>query len=170
MLVYALIALGIVLRLVPHLPNVAPITGLALFCGVYMKGKQALWVPITAMIVSDAFLGSESLTTRLSVYGSFFLIGLIGLYLRSRKNVHTIIASSLIGSGIFYLVTNFAFLYPSNMYSHNWQGVMVSYFNALPFFRNTILGDLFYTGFFFGVYELALYVNRNKTLATEQQK
>jgi hypothetical protein len=162
MLAYALVILGVLLRVIPHMPNFSPITGLALFSGVYLKRSQAIWVPISAMIISDAFLAPEPLSTRLTVYGSFCLIGCLGLWLRKRKSIYTIITSSLVGSGIFYLVTNFAFFYPSDMYTHNWQGITASYYNALPFFRNTILGDLFYTGLLFGAYELITYLVKTK--------
>ena len=48
------------------------------------------------------------------------------------------------------------------MYSHDLAGQLSSYYNALPFFRGTLFGDLFYTGVFFGVYETAMYLARKK--------
>ncbi|HSX34636.1 MAG TPA: DUF6580 family putative transport protein, partial [Candidatus Saccharimonadales bacterium] len=74
---------------------------------------------------------------------------------RNRKNAATVAGASIGGSAIFYLVTNFAYFYPPTMYPHTAGGVISSYYNALPFFRNTLLGDLFYTGLLFGAYELA---------------
>src|SRR3989338_8337603 len=71
------------------------------------------------------------------------------------------IGCSLVGSVIFYLITNFAFFYSTSMYSHDLAGVMASYINAIPFFRNTILGDLFYTTIFFGSYELVRFYVKN---------
>lgn len=160
MLAYILIILGVILRVVPHLPNMAPVTGLALFGGVYMKRSQTMWLPLAVMVISDAFLSPESLTTRLSVYGSFVLIGLIGIWLRTRKSVATILMSSIAGSIVFYLITNFAYFYPSDMYPHTLSGILASYYNGLPFFRNTLVGDLLYTGLLFGAYEFTQWVVR----------
>jgi hypothetical protein len=165
MLAYVLVVFAVLLRLVPHVPDVTPLTGLALFGGVYLQRKQAIWLPLVALFVSDLFLPSEPIITRLSVYGSFCLIGLIGLVLRSRKNFRNVIIASLFSSTLFYVITNFAFLYPTAMYGHNWSGIMQSYTNALPFFRNAIIGDISYTSLLFGAYELMLrYVHLSHTV------
>lgn len=165
MLAVVLVILGVVMRLVPHMANFAPITAIALFSGVYLKKDYALVLPMAAMFVSDAIIGFDSLESRLTVYGSFLLVGLIGLLVRKKKNIATIAAGSIAGSVIFYLVTNFAYLYPPDMYPHNLAGVLSSYYNALPFFRNTLAGDLFYTGLLFGLYETALYAAKHRPSA-----
>jgi hypothetical protein len=160
MLAFLLIIAGAVMRLLPHAANFTPIAAIALFGGVYLKRSYALFLPLAALAISDIAIGFDSLESRLAVYGSFALIGLIGIAVRKKKNPATVIAGSLAGSVVFYLVTNFAFFYTSAMYPHNLYGVMSSYYNALPFFRNTLLGDLFYTGLLFGAYELATYIAR----------
>lgn len=156
MIPYLFILIGAILRVLPHPANFAPIGAIALFGGTYLNKKVALVLPIAAMVVSDFFIGFDSLSSRLTVYGSFLLIGLIGLLVRKRKNVWTILSGSLAGSVIFYLITNFAYLYEPTMYTHNWEGIIASYINAIPFFRNTVLGDLFYTAVFFGTFELVV--------------
>jgi hypothetical protein len=166
MFTYILIIFAALMRLVPHIPDVTPLTGLALFSGAYLKRRQSIWISLVALACSDLFLPSESIVTRLSVYSSFAAIGMLGWWLRSRKNIRAIIVASLAGSTIFYLITNFAFLYPSSMYTHNWSGIIMSYYNALPFFRNALIGDLVYTGFLFGAYAFALRVVPR--LATEK--
>lgn len=164
MLALLLVVMGVVMRLLPHLANFTPIAAIALFGGVYLKRTYALFLPLAAVILSDIAIGFDSLESRLTVYGSFLLIGLIGLAIRKRKNVATVVAGSISGSVVFYLITNFAFFYTPTMYPHNMTGVLGSYYNALPFFRNTLLGDLFYTGLLFGAYELAnlMYKHRAK--------
>src|SRR6185436_9836704 len=88
MLAYFLILLGAVLRVLPHPANFTPIAATALFGAVYLKDKkQALLLPLAAMVISDLFIGFDSLQSRLVIYGSFFLIGLIGLWIRNHKNV-----------------------------------------------------------------------------------
>ena len=153
-MVYLFIFLGAVLRVLPHLPNFTPIGAIALFGGVYLSRKQAFFLPLLAMIVSDYFIGFDSIMMRVVVYGSFaFSVGL-GMLIKKRKSVWSILGGSLAGSIIFYLTTNFAWFYGTSMYTHDFSGIISSYINALPFFRNTLMGDLFYVGIFFGSYEL----------------
>lgn len=153
-MVYFLILAAAILRFLPHMPNFAPITAMALFGGAYLNKKFAFIVPIAAMVVSDYFIGFDSWQSRAVVYGSFLLSGLIGLWIKNHKNFASITGGTLLASVLFYLITNFAFFYPLSMYSHDLNGVIASYINALPFFRNTLLGDFFYVGVMFGAYEL----------------
>jgi hypothetical protein len=87
------------------------------------------------------------------VWLSFVLVGLIGLVVRKRKNPATVILGSLAGSIVFYLVTNWAVWAFGTMYAPNFGGLLESYVRAIPFFRNTLLGDLVFTGLLFGAYE-----------------
>lgn len=170
MLAYFLVFLGAFLRVIPHPANFAPIAAIALFGGTYLNKKLAIVLPLAAMIISDYFIGFDSVSSRLTVYGSFVLIGLLGFWLRKKRTTGRIAASSLAGSVIFYLITNFAFLYPTTMYSHDWTGVVASYINALPFFRNTLLGDLFYVSLFFGLYEVVRFYKSNLILRSSKSQ
>jgi hypothetical protein len=151
---YFFILLGAILRVIPHPGNFAPIAAMALFGGANLNKKQALLVPLAAMVVSDFFIGFDGIISRAMVYGSFLAIGLMGLWLKNHKNVYTVVGASLAASVLFFLVTNLPFVHPNSLYSYTLQGTLTSYANALPFFRNTLLGDLFYTSVFFGAYEL----------------
>ncbi|MGE5392927.1 MAG: DUF6580 family putative transport protein [Candidatus Saccharibacteria bacterium] len=151
---YFIILLGGLLRVIPHPANFAPIGALALFGGARLRKSQAILLPLLAMAVSDIFIGFDSLPSRLSVYLSFIVIALIGMALRRSRSVVKIMAGSLAGSVVFYLVTNFVFFHSSGLYPHTVAGLVSSYINAIPFFRNTILSDLAYSGVFFGAYEL----------------
>lgn len=142
------------LRLLPHPANVAPIGAMALFGGVYLRKKYAIILPLGAMLVSDIFLGLHS--TMGFVYGSFILIGVVGMWLRKRKKLATVLGASLFSSLLFFLITNFGVWLMTTMYSKTWQGLVDCYMMGIPFFRNTVLGDLLYTGLFFGGYEIAL--------------
>ncbi|HYK08481.1 MAG TPA: DUF6580 family putative transport protein [Candidatus Eisenbacteria bacterium] len=158
-----IIGSAVLLRLVPHVPNFAPIGAMALFGGTYLSKKNAFFLPLAVMILSDSFLGFSASTP--SVYASFILTVGIGIWLKNHKSVQNIILSSLISSTIFYFLTNFNFWYPKALYSRTFSGMIDSYVMALPFFRPTVFGDLFYTGLFFGGYELMQYAVRIKQYA-----
>lgn len=143
-----IILLAVFARLIPHPPNFAPIAGLALFSGSYFKNKISLLIPLAVMILSDIFLGFHS--TVLYVYASFILITFIGNKLRSLKFLN-LLSASLLSSIMFFLITNFGVWAAGSMYPKTFNGLIQSYQMGLPFFRNTILGDLFYSfSFFYG--------------------
>jgi hypothetical protein len=151
---YLIIFLGTLLRIVPHAANFAPIGAIALFGGVYLDKKIALVVSLATMIISDFFIGFDSIPQRAVVYGAFILIGLVGVLIRRKKNVWTVLGGSLSASVIFFLVTNCVYLYsPDGLYGHSLSQQILSYTNALPFFRNTFVSDLLYVSAFFGAYE-----------------
>lgn len=141
----------------PHIPNFTPVAAIALFSGVYLKKRDALWVPLGAMFLADSIIGFYTPTVMASVYGSFLLTGLIGIWLRGHKKPLAIGVAALGSSTIFFLVTNFAVWAASTWYPHTWQGLVACYTMGLPFFRNTVMGDVFYVGTMFGLYELVVY-------------
>ncbi len=80
------------------------------------------------------------------------------------KNTGTVIAGSLSASVLFFFVTNAAvWLAHPETYTADLSGLLESYALAVPFFRNTMLGDLFFTGALFGAYEaVVLLVKRSR--------
>lgn len=159
---FLLIVLGVMTRLLPHEPNFTSVAAVALFGAVYLRPKYAILLPLVILVISDAVIGFDSFQGRAMVYGSFVAIGLIGLAVRRHKSFATILGGTVAGSVLFYIITNFAFFYPPTMYPHDLSGIIASYYNAIPFFRNMLMGDLFYVGLLFGSYELAAYFARRK--------
>lgn len=136
------------------LPNVAPIGALALFSGAHFRDKKiAFLLPLTALFVSDLFIGFHS--TVVFVYGAFGLSVVLGFLLRKSNSFFKTVFVALFSSIMFYLITNFGVWVMYDFYPKNMNGLLASYAAGIPFFRNTILGDLFYTGLFFGIFELA---------------
>lgn len=151
---FLIISIATLLRLLPHPANIAPIGALALFGGAYLNKKYAIVVPLLAMFLSDIVLGFHD--TILFVYGSFVIAGFIGIWLRNHMSFQTIIAATLASSLLFYLITNFGVWVVGSLYPKTVSGLLESYINAIPFLRNTLLGDLFYVGVIFGSYEAAV--------------
>jgi len=138
--------------------NFTPVGAITLFGGIYLPKRFALFVPIGAMYVSDMFIGFYDAKIMLAVYGSFILTGIMGFSIRKRKNVATIIGGTLAGSLLFFLITNAAVWAFGDMYAHTLAGLEESYIAALPFFRNSALGDIFYTGMLVGSFEGMRYI------------
>lgn len=153
-----IIIIAVILRLIPHPPNFAPIGAMALFGGAYFDKKYAIIILLVALLVSDVFLGFHS--TMLYVYASFILTGIIGLRVSKQKTPITILIASIISSVAFYVITNFGVWLSTDLYPKTITGLAESYILALPFFRNTLIGDLFYTVLLFSGYELMVkYIN-----------
>ncbi len=153
-----LIALGFIARLLPHPANFAPIGAIALFSGLYLPKRWAIILPLAIMLISDIFVGFYAWQIMLAVYLSFVLAGLIGLLVRKHKKFSTILGGTLLSAILFFLITNTAVWLFGTMYIHNFSGLMQSYFMALPFFKNSLLGDLFYVGVMVGGYEVVRFV------------
>jgi len=143
-----IILLAVVARLIPHAPNFSPIGGLALFSGANFKNKFNFLIPISAMLISDMFLGFHK--TIPFVYLSFIIIYFIGKDMKFNK-WQNLLSASLISSILFFIVTNFGVWLNFNMYPKTIDGLIQCYVMGIPFFRNTLLSDLFYSfSFFYG--------------------
>ena len=141
-------------RFIPHPPNFAPIAAMALFGGAYFNNKKlAFIIPFAALLFSDLVIGLyEGIWV---VYLSFALVVLIGLTLKDRIKLGNVALASVTASAAFFVVTNFGVWASGILYPQTFSGFIACYTAAIPFFHNTLLGDLFYTGVLFGVFELA---------------
>lgn len=161
---YLLIILGITTRFLPHLANFTAIGAVAMFGGLYLNKKQALWLPLAMMFVSDIFIGFYSWPIMLSVYTGFTLMGYIGLKVRQNKKISTVLFGTILGSFIFFLTTNAAVWMFSPLYTKNLSGLMNCFYLALPFWRNMLVGDLFYVIMLVGGYEMIVNLKNRKEL------
>lgn len=141
-------------RLIPHPPNFAPMAAMALFGGAYFTKKWiAFLVPITAMFVTDLFLGFHP--TMWAVYLSFTLIVILGMLMLKQKKVGNIFFASVTSSVVFFIFTNFGVWLSTPYYAKTGVGLIACFSAAIPFFHQTLLGDLFFVTIMFGLYELA---------------
>ena len=160
-----LIALGIATRFLPHVPNFTAVGAIAIFSGRYLNKKLAWALPLLAMFISDIFIGFYSAPMMISVYLSFALMVLLGHLTQARSGAWVGI-NTVAGSLAFYIITNFAVWAFGTMYTHNFSGLIQSYYLALPFFRSTLISDLIYTTLLVGGYEAIQYL-ASKRLITK---
>lgn len=144
--------LALIVRLVPHAPNFVPVGALALFAGAYLPKRWGFLVPVIVMGVSDVFVGLYDFKLMGIVYGSFLVMVSLGYMMRGRVSPLSVGFGALGGSVFFFLATNFAVWAFSSWYPSTFAGLMTAYAMGLPFFRMTILGNLFYSTVVFGAY------------------
>ncbi|HET7577496.1 MAG TPA: DUF6580 family putative transport protein [Sphingomicrobium sp.] len=148
------IAAAAALRLVPHPPNFSPIDAMALFSGACLGRRWlAFAAPLGALLLSDALLGFyQGMEFQ---YVSVALIVLLGWVALPKVSVVRLGAAAVAGSVLFFAITNFGTWLTSGMYPHTISGLAACYVAAIPFYQNTLAGDLVYAGLLFGGFALA---------------
>lgn len=152
-------------RLLPHAYNFTPLGAIALFGATYFtKKKWALIIPLAAYWLSDLILNNTAYASYydgfawfsggfLYLYGSMAMIVILGYYILQKVSVPRVIGGALGASIIFFVVSNFGVWVSSPTYPLTIEGFIACYTAAIPFFHNTLAGDLIYSGVLFGGYE-----------------
>ena len=168
-IVSLLILLAAFSRLIPHPPNFTPVGAMALFGAAYFSKRYlALVIPIIAMWLSDLVLNNVIYAQYFDsfvlfypgfywTYSAFIVIGLVGFFLLKRTKPQNILIASLSASILFFLLSNFGVWASGMMYPKDFSGLLACYTAAIPFFQNTLMGDLVYCGVLFGAFEFAQY-------------
>ena len=93
------------------------------------------------MFLSDIILGFHPY--QLVIYSTILTISLI----TPKKKNYFILGGMAIGSSVwFFLTTNFAVWIIWDYYPKTIAGLLECYTLAIPFFKNTLLGTIFFTG------------------------
>jgi Family of unknown function (DUF6580) len=164
LLIFSVVAYRVTSGLLIHsgaswLSNFVPLAAIALCSAAYFPKKYKFAVPLVTLFISDAVLnfryGAPLLDPQiLCRYLALALVGWIGLLLQYRASVKTLLPASIVGSTIFYVITN-AFSWLSDPgYAKNLAGLTQALTVGLPeysatpswmFFRNSLLSDLVFT-------------------------
>lgn len=179
-MIVAILVSAVIMRLVPHVPNFAPVTASALFAAAYLPKRYALILPLLSVAIGDYLLlyvnpfGNPIFdfshvqplsalvhSTTAFVWASFMVSGLLGLLLRKKRNAGRVGIITIFASLQFFVITNFG-VWAAGAYARDLSGLAASYVAGLPFLRWTVLGDLFYVASFFGLYALALKLSQKE--------
>lgn len=168
--VTAIILLAAFSRLLPHPANFAPLGAMALFGAAHYKNRyMAVIIPMVSMFLCDLAITNLVYSEMyngfvlfypgcLFTYLSLLLITCVGFLIFRQVSIGKIVIGSLSASVIFFLVSNFGtWISGMMLYTKDISGLISCYIAGLPFFKNTIAGDLLYSGILFGVYKLANY-------------
>jgi hypothetical protein len=180
LLVFSAVAYRIAAALLIHsgtalwLSNFAPVAAIALCGAAYFPTRFKFTIPLGALFISDLVLNyiyNAPLVQAqmLGHYIAFALVGLIGVALQNRPSLRTLLPASILGSTVFYLVVNTFSWLSEPGYTKDFAGLVqaqtvgLAAYSATPtwmFFRNTILGDLFFTLLFVACMNLGRYPSR----------
>ena len=185
----ALILLAVLCRVLPtmdlSLSNLSPFTAIA-FCGAVYFRKPWFWaVSFLALEVSDLYVNLfhareygftwplSGFILRSACFGAALFIGT-----RTAKNKSwlSLLNGSLLSAVIFYLVTNTQSWAADSFYAKTvagwWQALTVGHPEYPPtifFFRNTLFGDLMFTGLFGGILEWMAHRKGEPSLLDESE-
>ena len=176
--IVAFAAFAVLHRLVPYLfdlgPgahfvwNFAPVGAVGLFAGARCRSPFAVLTPVAVMLVSHLLMWRLLAARGEPTFGWMtpILYGrLPGLRADRPPDPPRPIAvgnrwGRVPGALQFYLITNFACWAGGEgaNYAKTLAGLIQCYVEALPFFGNTLAGDLAYSGLFFGLHALSIHV------------
>ena len=150
-----IIFLAAISRLLPHPPNFTPIMAIGFLGGMFLKNYKFLYaIPLLAMLLSDIvleyFYGYGFHSMMPFVYSGIVICTFIGSRLNVDSKPLKVIGFTFTSSFIFFLISNFGvwiYGYPKTL-----AGLISCYTLALPFYKNALAGDLFYTVGIFGSY------------------
>ncbi len=158
--------------LLGDLPNFKPVAALALFGGFYFQRSTLAVLGLVAILmVSDFFLGGYTLSIALTVY---FSLGL-GVWLGRRfkrsesrslpARYGGVATASFVMAVVFFALTNLAVWgawYPATL-----EGFVACYVSAIPFFKYTLAGNLFFSVAAFGIYDVAKSILAKRTSSVQ---
>ncbi|MBI1315308.1 hypothetical protein GC167_00395 [bacterium] len=143
-----LILVGMFTRLIPHPPNFTAIGAVALFAGARLQPRSlGVLVPLLAMFLTDLILGLHS--GMLWVYVSLLPLCVMG-FATPLYQAAKVLGMGVLGSVVFYLLSNFGVWMGSPAYSADYAGLLACYIAGLPFLGSFVAATAFYSVLIFG--------------------
>jgi hypothetical protein len=140
-----MVFLAALTRLVPHPPNFASITAMALFAAAHFRSRLfALAAPLLALLVSDlaleglaragAYAGSGWMQYTRGIYPGMWVnyaavgsIVLLGFLLIDRRSLVNVAGTTLLASIAFFVVSNFGSWAAWDLYPKTPAGLLACY-------------------------------------------
>src|SRR5258708_2009471 len=118
--------------------------------------RRFLWAPVAMLAASDIVLTKyfwhySVNWDQLVIWAWYVAVLMLGTKLRENRKPLWIMASALGSSVAFYLLSNFAVWAAYNMYPKTLTGLITCYTLAIPFFKPSVRGDLWFPAGMFAV-------------------
>lgn len=160
-MIYLIIALAIASRFIPGAVNFSPVYAALLFGGVYLKKRDSIWFPVLLLAASDFLLNAFMYRTpfhwaQMLDWIGFAAIVVVGWWLQKRVSVRNVLIASVAGPSVFYLISNFGVWLGGTMYPMTPGGLAACYAAGIPFYGNSLISGVLFSGILFGAYEYYL--------------
>jgi hypothetical protein len=148
MLALLLVLVCVVLRILPHPPNFAPVGASGVLAGRTMRLPLAIAVVVASMALSNIVLarihGYDAFGWgSLFVYAGFVLQVVLARALRRVRG--GAIAAAAVGAVGFFVLSNLGVWAVGSLYPRDLAGLGACFVAALPFFAGTLAGDVLWT-------------------------
>tara|TARA_Y100001970_G_scaffold212744_1_gene259850 strand:+ start:593 stop:1093 length:501 start_codon:yes stop_codon:yes gene_type:complete len=131
-------------RLIPHPPNFTPIIAVAIMSAYFFKNVYfSLAVLLISMFISDIFIGFYN--NMFLIYFTISFIALVFFQFAKNLNSKNLLVFGLVGSVIFFIISNFGVWLFGSLYEKNLNGLIYCYTLAIPFFVNTLVSTILYS-------------------------
>ena len=163
------ILFGAFSRLLIFLPNFSALESLALFGGAYIAMRYiAILIPLAAMFLSDIVINNTIARPffpdheGLVIFSDYMiwnvlaivLIVLFGRMVLKKMNLVNGIKGILGATAIFWIISNIGAWLSSGLFPLTFAGMIENFAFALPFLKNSLLGNFAFGALLFGSYEL----------------
>ena len=136
-------------RFIPHPPNFTSLLALSFYVPALL-GVRYLPSLVLSLIITDLIIGLHGVT--LFTWGSVILIGLGSKFLA--KTILNRVFGSLLGASLFFIITNFG-VWTLGSYTYTFEGLLLCYTLAIPFFAYTLISTFIFSGVIEGVYKFS---------------
>lgn len=163
------ILFGAFSRLFTFLPNFSALESLALFGGAYITMRYvAILIPLAAMFLSDLVINNTIARPFFPNHDGFVIfseymiwntlaivsIVLFGRLFLKKMNWLNGFFGILGATAIFWIISNIGAWLSSGLFPLTFAGMMENFAFALPFLKNSLLGNFVFGLILFGSYEL----------------
>lgn len=173
----SLILLAAISRIVNaqlHTPNFVPIAAIGLFSGAIIKDRRllAFMVPLLGQFLADGYFamftntpGFYNFFGELFNYLALFGATALGTQLKNIKPVNAMLYT-FGASTTFFIISNFGY-YLGGLNTYAFSGLVKTYVDAIPFFKNSLGADMMGGVLLFGGYFISqLYFAKKPSKAT----
>ena len=184
-----IILFGMLSRLLTFIPNFSALESIALFSGAYILRKHlAFIIPIVAMFVSDLIINNTIARVwfpkhdGLVIFADYMIWNVLSLVLIvfigkfifknvANKNVIgkvlNFIGGVLGATLLYWTITNFGTWLSSSMYAKSFAGLVTCFGAAVPFLKNSLIGNFVFATVIFGSFEAIKAMNASKNPAKQ---
>lgn len=148
MLALLLIALCVVLRVIPHPPNFAPVGAAGVLGGRTLRLPLAIVTVVASMAISNVVLaqihGYEAFGWgSVFIFGGFVVQVVVARALRKVRG--GAIGAAVLGAMAFFVLSNLGVWAVGTLYPPTTAGLWTCFVAAVPFFAGTLVGDVLWT-------------------------
>jgi len=155
MLAYLFVMLAVLLRFLSVPVAFTSVAASLLFFGA-RQPRRRMWIPLALLVAADLILTKLVYAYPLSAdhlvtWAWYAAVLLLGGKLKENSGALRVGGAALVASVSFFLLSNLAVWAVWEMYPKTLAGLGACYVAALPFFRHSLVGDLFFAAVFFGL-------------------